>query len=104
VPAKSETYLKLSDLVNINPNDVYDEKMISELKSLFERQLTNLAHELDYNLASVELELYLTKLGQFGLRRFAEACLEFRVSDYPKGVFPSIDEFERIIRRAALIR
>lgn len=70
---------------------------MQETAMLFERQINSLASELGYPLTLVEIQLYVTKLQQYGLKKFATACLEFRQLGYKYGSFPSIEEFESLM-------
>ena len=71
---------------------------MQNISIFFDRQLSALASELNYNLTSDEIDIYLNSLGQYGLKKFAEACLCFREDGYVPGNFPSIAEFERKIK------
>lgn len=70
---------------------------MARLRALFERQIYSLADELTYKLTLDEIHTYLDRLEKYGLKKFAMACLDFRYKDYPKGTFPSVDQFECII-------
>lgn len=70
---------------------------MSSLSNLFDRQLYSLASELDYKLTLDEVSFYIEHLAKYGIKRVAIAALCLRESGYPKGQFPSIEEFERNI-------
>lgn len=84
--------------------DVLNVKQIVELRMLFEKQLNALACELGYKIPQVELDLMIEKLGHYGLRRLAEACLILRERAVLGGEFPTIADFQDVIQSFGLVR
>lgn len=71
---------------------------MGDIRMLFDRQLSALAYYLECELSHNELGDYIKELGHYGLRNLAEACLEFQERGYKKGKFPTIAEFDTLLK------
>lgn len=75
-----------------------------DLKMQFIRQMYSLAATQGCTITDYEVGYYANALQRFGLRRCAEACLEFQERGYPPKLFPTIEEFENLIIGMGLVR
>lgn len=73
---------------------------MGDIRMLFEQQIERLASAQKYSLKDHEIHYYIQELGHYGLRRLAEVCLEFRERGYPQGKFPTVTEFEKLLKTA----